>query len=180
MRFAARRSWETSQAADSFIRSFAFAGSARSAVQASSLSCCRAGARRAIDRTIDLLDRAGRIKPCGGAIPPKLVRDFDVPDELLVARVGGARIVSPSARTVDMPIDGGWVGMVDRDVFDEWLRNRAAEAGATGKAIGVGDELEGWLRDNATTPGGFTVESADWSQYARSVARKIQSEVAAR
>jgi geranylgeranyl reductase len=29
-----------------------------------------------------------------------------------------------------MPIDGGFVGMVDRDVFDEWLRERAAGAGA--------------------------------------------------
>jgi geranylgeranyl reductase len=27
-----------------------------------------------------LLDRAGRIKPCGGAIPPRLMRDFDIPD----------------------------------------------------------------------------------------------------
>ena len=33
-----------------------------------------------------LLDRAGRIKPCGGAIPPRLIQDFDIPDALLVAR----------------------------------------------------------------------------------------------
>ena len=26
-----------------------------------------------------MLDRAGRIKPCGGAIPPRLIRDFDDP-----------------------------------------------------------------------------------------------------
>ena len=26
-----------------------------------------------------LLDRAGRIKPCGGAILPRLMRDFDIP-----------------------------------------------------------------------------------------------------
>ena len=77
-----------------------------------------------------LLDRAGRIKPCGGAIPPRLIRDFDIPDELLVARVTSARIVSPKDRHVDMPIDGGFVGMVDRDVFDEWLRERAASHGA--------------------------------------------------
>lgn len=77
-----------------------------------------------------LLDRAGRIKPCGGAIPPQLIREFDIPDSLLVARVTGARMVAPSDRCVDMPIDGGYVGMVDRDVFDEWLRVRAAAAGA--------------------------------------------------
>ena len=33
-----------------------------------------------------LLDRQGRIKPCGGAIPPRLIKDFDIPDELLVAK----------------------------------------------------------------------------------------------
>ncbi|MBM4234085.1 MAG: geranylgeranyl diphosphate reductase [Gammaproteobacteria bacterium] len=77
-----------------------------------------------------LLDRAGRIKPCGGAIPPQLIKEFDIPPELLVARITAARMVSPTAREVDMPIEGGYVGMVDRDVFDEWLRERARAAGA--------------------------------------------------
>lgn len=95
-----------------------------------------AGATAASDlaragRSVLLLDKAGRIKPCGGAIPPRLVRDFDIPAELIVARITAARMVAPSARAVDMPIDeGGYVGMVDRDVFDEWLRERAAEHGA--------------------------------------------------
>jgi len=83
-----------------------------------------------LGRSALLLDRAGRIKPCGGAIPPRLIRDFDIPDHLLVARVNSARMVSPSDQQVDMPIDGGFVGMVDREVFDEWLRQRAVEAGA--------------------------------------------------
>lgn len=77
-----------------------------------------------------LLDKAGRIKPCGGAVPPRLIQDFEIPSELIVARVGSARIISPSSRNVDMPIDGGYVGMVDRDQFDEWLRVRAERAGA--------------------------------------------------
>ena len=34
-------------------------------------------------RSVLLLDRAGRIKPCGGAIPPRLIKDFAIPDELL-------------------------------------------------------------------------------------------------
>src|SRR5262249_5098728 len=50
--------------------------------------------------------------------------------ELLVARISSARMVSPTDKQVDMPIDGGFVGMVDRDVFDEWLRERAARSGA--------------------------------------------------
>ena len=82
-------------------------------------------------RSVLLLDRAGRIKPCGGAIPPQLIREFDIPDSLLVARITSARMVAPSNKQVDMPIDGGFVGMVDREVFDEWLRTRAADAGAT-------------------------------------------------
>jgi geranylgeranyl reductase len=82
-------------------------------------------------RSVVLLDRAGRIKPCGGAVPPKLVEEFAIPDHLLVARVRGACIFSPSERRVDMPIQSnGYVGMVDRDVFDEWLRERARSAGA--------------------------------------------------
>ena len=41
-------------------------------------------------RSVLLLDKAGRIKPCGGAIPPRLIRDFAIPDELIVARVTSA------------------------------------------------------------------------------------------
>jgi geranylgeranyl diphosphate/geranylgeranyl-bacteriochlorophyllide a reductase len=71
-----------------------------------------------------LLDRAGRIKPCGGAIPPRLIQDFAIPDEMLVARATAARMISPQAVEVDIPIEGGFVGMVDREHFDEWLRKR--------------------------------------------------------
>jgi geranylgeranyl reductase len=88
-----------------------------------------------------LLDRAGRIKPCGGAIPPKLIDEFEIPESLLVARARGARMVAPSDRRVDMPIEGGFVGMVDRDVFDEWLRERAASAGAE-RVTGTFERLE--------------------------------------
>ncbi len=81
-------------------------------------------------RSVMLLDKAGRIKPCGGAIPPRLIRDFEIPDHLLCARISSARMIPPSDRHVDMPVEnGGFVGMVDRDVFDEFLRVRAAEAG---------------------------------------------------
>ena len=91
-------------------------------------------------KSVLLLDKAGRIKPCGGAIPPRLVRDFEIPTDLLCARIAGARMVSPSHRVVDMPIDGGYVGMVDRDVFDEFLRTRAAEHGAV-RRTGLFEEI---------------------------------------
>ncbi len=76
-----------------------------------------------------LLDRDGRIKPCGGAIPPILLREFGVPESQLETKVTGARMVAPSDKSVDMDI-GGFVGMVDRATFDPWLRDRASAAGA--------------------------------------------------
>jgi geranylgeranyl diphosphate/geranylgeranyl-bacteriochlorophyllide a reductase len=80
--------------------------------------------------SVMLLDKAGRIKPCGGAVPPRLIRDYKIPQHLLVARIDSARIVSPSGRHANMPVEGSYVGMVDREHFDEYLRSRAAEAGA--------------------------------------------------
>jgi geranylgeranyl diphosphate/geranylgeranyl-bacteriochlorophyllide a reductase len=92
-----------------------------------------------------LLDKAGRIKPCGGAVPPRLLKDFDIPPHLLVAHAKSARIIAPSNKKVIMPVGDGFVGMVDRDTFDEWLRNRAADAGATrvtGKCEAVDDSSD--------------------------------------
>lgn len=88
-----------------------------------------------------LLDRAGRIKPCGGAVPPQLMQDFDIPDSLLVARINCARMVSPRGRQVDIPVGDGFVGMVDRAVFDEWLRERAHTFGAE-RRIGNFTEID--------------------------------------
>lgn len=80
--------------------------------------------------SVALLDREGRIKPCGGAIPPRLIADFAIPEDLLVARIRTARMVSPTGRRVDIPIEDGFVGMVDREDFDAFLRRRAGQAGA--------------------------------------------------
>ncbi len=80
---------------------------------------------------VAFLDRAGRIKPCGGAVPPRLIADFSIPDSQIVARIQTARMISPTQRSVDIPIDNGFVGMVDREHFDEFLRARAVVSGAT-------------------------------------------------
>jgi geranylgeranyl reductase len=39
-------------------------------------------------------------------------------------------MISPTNNKVDIPIDNGFVGMVNRDEFDEWLRERARSHGA--------------------------------------------------
>ena len=114
-------------------------------------------------RSVLLLDRAGRIKPCGGAIPPRLVKDFDIPDSLIVARIKSARMISPADRRVDMPIDGGYVGMVDRATFDPWLRERAATRGATratGTFLRVGRDAAGNAVVHYRTPDGERQVSA--------------------
>jgi len=90
---------------------------------------------------VALLDRAGRIKPCGGAVPPRLIADFDIPDSQIVARIKTARMISPTARHVDIPIENGYVGMVDREHFDEFLRARAVASGAT-RVTGVFQKID--------------------------------------
>ncbi len=104
-----------------------------------------------------LLDRQGRSKPCGGAIPPRLIKDFEIPDHLLVAKVRCARMISPADNRVDIPIDNGFVGMVDRDVFDEFLRERAAASGAV-RCRAIFDKIEHddsgtlWVHYTPVTP----------------------------
>ncbi len=106
---------------------------------------------------VALLDRAGRIKPCGGAIPPRLIADFDIPDSQIVARITSARMVSPTARHVDIPIDNGFIGMVDREHFDAFLRKRAVREGAElviGAFIGIERDAGGTsivFRDKETS-----------------------------
>ena len=97
-------------------------------------------------RNVAFIDRDGRIKPCGGAIPPRLIQDFFIPSEQLVAKVNTARMISPTGRQVDIPIEDGFVGMVDREFFDEFLRERAKEAGAhryTGTFLRIDRDADG-------------------------------------
>jgi geranylgeranyl reductase len=114
------------------------------------------GATAANDLALDghkvmLLDKAGRIKPCGGAVPPRLLSDFEIPDALLVAQANSARIIAPSRKTVSMPCGEGFVGMVDRDQFDEWLRERAKANGAV--------RMTGMCEDVVQHPDGFAAVS---------------------
>jgi geranylgeranyl reductase len=104
-----------------------------------------AGDLARLHHSVLLLDKAGRIKPCGGAIPPRLVKDFDIPNSVIAARVYGAKILSPKGQSIDMPIGDGYVAMVDREVFDEWLRERARGDGAV-RRTGTFEDLK---RDGA-------------------------------
>ena len=95
---------------------------------------------------VALLDRAGRIKPCGGAIPPRADPGFRNPRRQIVAKINTARMISPTGRSVDIHIENGYVGMVDREHFDEFLRVRAVKAGAdrlTGTYLRIERDAEG-------------------------------------
>lgn len=105
-----------------------------------------------------MMDKDGRIKPCGGAIPPRCVEDFAIPDSLLVARISSALMVAPSGRQVPMPIENGYVGMVDREHFDEWLRDRAVANGVT-RVYGTFDHFTS--RDDGTVSVHYTPKGAD-------------------
>lgn len=94
-----------------------------------------AGATAAYDlalegRSVVLLERDDRVKPCGGAIPPVAMREFGIPESALCTKVTSARMIAPSGKIVIMPIENGFVGMVDRKDFDPFLRERAEKAGA--------------------------------------------------
>ena len=107
-------------------------------------------------RKVAMLDRAGRIKPCGGAVPPRLIDDFHIPESQIVAKISTARMISPTQRHVDIPSENGYVGMVDREHFDEFLRVRANMAGAdrfTGTFLRIERDEDGasvLYRDKAT------------------------------
>jgi geranylgeranyl diphosphate/geranylgeranyl-bacteriochlorophyllide a reductase len=108
--------------------------------------------------SVVLVDPDDRIKPCGGAIPPRAIKDFLIPEMLLVAKAQAARVIAPSGKSVDMRIgDIGFVGMVDRATFDPFLRNRAAAAGAifiTGKIKELSTQNDGTLAISLTSGSG--------------------------
>ena len=128
-----------------------------------------------LGRSVLLLDRAGRTKPCGGAIPPRLIKDFAIPDALLVARATAARMVSPKNEQVHIPIDNGFVGMVNRDEFDEWLRNRAATCGAE-RRTGTFDRI---TRDDGISVVHFSERSADDKRTTRPASVRARSVIGA-
>ena len=80
---------------------------------------------------VQFVENAADVEFYGGQTDRKLIRDFGIPSYLMKARVSSATMISPKGERVEMPIEGGYVGMVDRSEFDEYLRERAEESGAT-------------------------------------------------
>ncbi|MFL0740636.1 MAG: geranylgeranyl reductase [Prochlorococcus sp.] len=78
-------------------------------------------------------------KPCGGAIPLCMVAEFDLPESIIDRKVRNMKMISPSNREVDITLDkvygteekNEYIGMCRREVMDAFLRNRAADLGAS-------------------------------------------------
>ncbi|AMA10042.1 MULTISPECIES: geranylgeranyl reductase [Cyanophyceae] len=73
-------------------------------------------------------------KPCGGAIPLCMVDEFDLPPEIIDRRVRKMKMISPSNIEVNIGQtlkDDEYIGMCRREVMDSFMRNRAADLGAT-------------------------------------------------
>ncbi|HIK24474.1 MAG: geranylgeranyl reductase [Thermosynechococcus sp. Uc] len=73
-------------------------------------------------------------KPCGGAIPLCMVSEFDLPPEIIDRRVRKMKMISPSNIEVNIGHtlkEHEYIGMCRREVLDSFMRNRAADLGAT-------------------------------------------------
>jgi flavin-dependent dehydrogenase len=63
-----------------------------------------------------------------------MVDEFKLPLEIIDRRVTKMKMISPSNREVDVGktlSDREWIGMCRREVFDDYLRNRAVKNGAS-------------------------------------------------
>jgi geranylgeranyl reductase len=85
---------------------------------------------RAGHPTILIERKHDNVKPCGGAIPLGLIEEFQIPDELVEKKLTRMSVRSPQGKTIFMHMPNGYVGMVRRERFDRYLREKAQKAGA--------------------------------------------------
>ncbi|MBC8524007.1 MAG: FAD-dependent monooxygenase, partial [Chlorobium phaeobacteroides] len=70
------------------------------------------------------------VKPCGGAIPLGLIEEFGIPEALVEKKLSRMSVRSPAGRMIFMEMPNGYVGMVRRERFDSYLRDRAKRHGS--------------------------------------------------
>ena len=73
-------------------------------------------------------------KPCGGAIPLCMIDEFDLPKDIVDRQVRKMTMISPTNKEVQIGQtlkDDEYIGMVRREVLDDFLRQRAKKNGAT-------------------------------------------------
>lgn len=89
-----------------------------------------------------------------------MIEEFDLPMEIIDRKVTKMKMISPSNRTVDVGktmSEREYIGMCRREVFDDYLRKRAQEKGATT----INGLFMGFSQD--TPDSGITIR---WNDYA--------------
>ncbi|MFL0749336.1 MAG: FAD-dependent monooxygenase, partial [Prochlorococcus sp.] len=105
-------------------------------------------------------------KPCGGAIPLCMVAEFDLPESIIDRKVRNMKMISPSNREVDITLDkvygteekNEYIGMCRREVMDAFLRNRAADLGAS-----LINGLVTKIETGSNRQGPYTITYSDYS-----------------
>ena len=93
-----------------------------------------------------------------------MVEEFDLPDEIIDRKVRNMKMISPSNREVDIKLDplgydeNAYIGMCRREVFDAFLRNRAADLGTT-----LINGLVQKIDTGTDRQGPYTIHYADYS-----------------
>ena len=112
------------------------------------------------------------MQPCGGAIPLCMVEEFNLPTEIIDRKVTKMKMISPSNREVDVGktlSEREYIGMCRREVFDDYLRQRAVSSG-TNVINGL---MMGFQQDG--TDGPFKLRYNDFSAggKVRAAARRL-------
>jgi geranylgeranyl reductase len=96
-----------------------------------------AGDLAAVGANVILLERdLKRKKPCGGAIPPRVISEFGVPTKIIERKTRRAVVIGPSGSRVEMDVRGtiaredDYIIMVTREVLDRTMREKAQQGGA--------------------------------------------------
>jgi len=96
-----------------------------------------AGDLAATGANVVLLERdLKRKKPCGGALPPRALIEFGIPQSIIERKVKHAAVIAPSGATVEMdvrgtvPRDDDYIVMLTREVLDRTMREKAQKVGA--------------------------------------------------
>eukprot|EP00929_Paragymnodinium_shiwhaense_P022016 TRINITY_DN1419_c0_g1_i1.p1 TRINITY_DN1419_c0_g1~~TRINITY_DN1419_c0_g1_i1.p1 ORF type:complete len:560 (+),score=136.25 TRINITY_DN1419_c0_g1_i1:65-1681(+) len=116
-------------------------------------ACCAETLAAAGIETYMIERKMDNCKPCGGAIPVCMIDEFDLPPEIVDRRVRKMTMISPTNKEVQIGQtlkDDEYIGMVRREVMDDFLRERARKNGAhvinglfMGMEMPKEDDLEG-------------------------------------
>jgi len=96
-------------------------------------ACCADELAKSGIETYLIERKMDNCKPCGGAIPLCMLDEFDLPTDIVDRQVRKMTMISPTNKEVQIGQtlkDNEYIGMVRREVMDDFLRQRAGKNGA--------------------------------------------------